>query len=83
MKKISEYIAKGDNVVILSNHQTEADPQVNYSKFEVFVGGVERCVSAVPLTSKAVRSDTCNALQDKTAFILSKLVQSFAFNETH
>jgi glycerol-3-phosphate O-acyltransferase len=27
--KISEYIAKGENVVILSNHQTEADPQVN------------------------------------------------------
>ena len=30
MKKISEYIAKGDNVVILSNHQTEADPQVGH-----------------------------------------------------
>lgn len=27
--KISEYIAKGENVVILSNHQTEADPQVS------------------------------------------------------
>ena len=27
-KKISEYVAKGENVVILSNHQTEADPQV-------------------------------------------------------
>ena len=26
--KIKELIAKGDNVVILSNHQTEADPQV-------------------------------------------------------
>lgn len=27
-KKILELVAKGDNVVILSNHQTEADPQV-------------------------------------------------------
>ena len=27
-KKIKEFLAKGDNVVILSNHQTEADPQV-------------------------------------------------------
>lgn len=27
-KKIREIIAKGENVVILSNHQTEADPQV-------------------------------------------------------
>ena len=27
-KKISECIGKGENVVILSNHQTEADPQV-------------------------------------------------------
>jgi glycerol-3-phosphate O-acyltransferase len=31
--KISEYIAKGDNVVILSNHQTEADPQVSNRTF--------------------------------------------------
>lgn len=28
LNKISEYVAKGDNIVILSNHQTEADPQV-------------------------------------------------------
>jgi hypothetical protein len=28
LDKISEYVAKGDNIVILSNHQTEADPQV-------------------------------------------------------
>ena len=28
-KKISEYVANGENVVILSNHQTEADPQVS------------------------------------------------------
>ena len=27
-KKIKEIMAKGENVVILSNHQTEADPQV-------------------------------------------------------
>jgi glycerol-3-phosphate O-acyltransferase len=27
-KKIAECIAKGENVVLLSNHQTEADPQV-------------------------------------------------------
>ena len=28
-KKISDYVANGENVVILSNHQTEADPQVS------------------------------------------------------
>jgi hypothetical protein len=28
LNKISEYVAKGENIVILSNHQTEADPQV-------------------------------------------------------
>ena len=28
VEKIQEYIAKGENVVLLSNHQTEADPQV-------------------------------------------------------
>ena len=28
LNKITEYVAKGDNIVILSNHQTEADPQV-------------------------------------------------------
>lgn len=27
-KKIEELLAKGENVMILSNHQTEADPQV-------------------------------------------------------
>jgi glycerol-3-phosphate O-acyltransferase len=27
-KRIADYIEKGENVVILSNHQTEADPQV-------------------------------------------------------
>lgn len=26
--KIEEYIQRGDNVIFLSNHQTEADPQV-------------------------------------------------------
>ena len=26
--QIEEYLAKGDNVILLSNHQTEADPQV-------------------------------------------------------
>jgi len=27
-EKIAQLIAKGDNVIIMSNHQTEADPQV-------------------------------------------------------
>ena len=27
--KILEYTKNGDNVIILSNHQTEVDPQVN------------------------------------------------------
>lgn len=26
--KIADILAKGENVVLLSNHQTEADPQV-------------------------------------------------------
>lgn len=26
--KIEQYIERGDNVIFLSNHQTEADPQV-------------------------------------------------------
>jgi glycerol-3-phosphate O-acyltransferase len=30
LKKIEDILAKGENVVILSNHQTEADPQVLY-----------------------------------------------------
>ena len=30
-KKIADYVKGGENVVILSNHQTEADPQVSES----------------------------------------------------
>lgn len=27
---VQDLVAKGENVIFLSNHQTEADPQVNY-----------------------------------------------------
>ncbi|ACZ32850.1 acyltransferase family protein [Chlamydia pneumoniae LPCoLN] len=30
LKEIEEYIARGDNVVLLANHQTECDPQLMY-----------------------------------------------------
>lgn len=52
LNRISEYVAKGDNIVILSNHQTEADPQVfltciiEVTDSEYSFG--EKCLLSVP-----------------------------------
>ncbi len=62
LKQITAYLSQGDNVVLLSNHQTEADPQAisillekNYNKLAaemIFVAG-ERVITdpvAVPFS---------------------------------
>ena len=53
LNKISEYVAKGDNIVILSNHQTEADPQVTMSCVNIKVD-VENSLAVSSIQSTAI-----------------------------
>ena len=53
LNKISEYVAKGDNIVILSNHQTEADPQVTMSCVNIKVD-VENSLAVCSIQSTAI-----------------------------